>query len=62
MISTSFGFIASVFALLAAYFWFSGKVENFKFFKVIPLLLLLTLFLFCVVTLDSGLMRKIHQF
>ena len=48
MISTSFGFIASVFALLAAYFWFSGKVENFKFFKVIPpLIIAYIIFILC---------------
>lgn len=41
MIKTGFGFIASVFLILAVYLWFFGKYGDKKIFKYIPSVIIL---------------------
>ena len=48
MITTGFGFAASVFALLALYYVFTEKFGNAKVFKVVPTLIVFyVLFILC---------------
>lgn len=53
MISTGFGYITFVFAILALYLWLTTKYENSKFLKAVPPLLLL--YLFFVICRNVGL-------
>lgn len=53
MISTGFGYITFVFAILALYLWLTTKYENSKFLKTVPPLLIL--YLFFVICRNIGL-------
>lgn len=53
MISTGFGYITFVFAILALYLWLTTKYENSKFLKTVPPLLIL--YLFFVICRNVGL-------
>lgn len=53
MISTGFGYLTFVFAILALYLWLTTKYENSKFLKTVPPLLLL--YLFFVICRNVGL-------